>query len=497
MLRNSCATSAAAKTATLARIPRLLFAVPLLAIAFVGPAKAATHQVGTSVSSIDCSTFGGGVRAGDTIVLTGRSRGAIKLFDCKGTQSSPILVRNDVSESGPLVMNMRGGGFQTQCMDCEHVVFDGTGKWAGAPGGVCGARNNGGEWDFGRSNCGIVMRCESGDPHSGIRIGGGSRHVTIKGVEVDGKGSTCHARIGISVNDHDYKRAGEWREGIRVLNNYVHDVDGEGIYVGPNQKNSSTGDLPLRNNEIAYNFVDQSGCDGINYKSAIAGSSSIHHNYVTNTGQAPRGGDSGCSGSGIALFEAGYTDVFSNYVEAPAPVSSGAGHCISQIISNLSASKAAKVPVRIYNNVLRNCKGNGISAGRRDNSVAAPDVSVFNNTVVTPIGGKGISIGSSINQCQIRDNIVTGKPITANQCSVSNNSTEDVSYHRFRDASGRDFRLTVDSPAVDGGTNNCPDDDHAGTTRPQRGGCDQGAFEFTTGEGPESKPMPPALVNVE
>jgi hypothetical protein len=396
--------------------------IALVAMSFglATPVEAATHQVATSTSNVDCSTFAGGVRPGDTIVLAGRSRGRITFSNCVGSADNPIVVRNDTSQSGPLVINMSGDGFQTQCMDCEHVVIDGTGKWQGAPGGMCGARNDNGEWSRGTSNCGIVMRCGSGSPHSGIRIGGGSKHVTIKGVEIDGNVPTCDTRIGISVNDHNYTaKAGEWREGIRILNNYVHDTEGEGIYAGPNQSKTSIGDLQLRNNEIAYNFVDRAGCDGINYKSAIAGSSSIHHNYVTNTGQSPRGGDSGCSGSGIALFEAGYTDVYSNYVEAPSPQSSGAGNCISQFASNLPSSVVATLPVRIFNNVVRNCKGDGISAGRRDDSTAAPVVRVFNNTVVSPIGGKGVSVGSSIGNCDVRDNIVAGQSVAAGRCSVT------------------------------------------------------------------------------
>ncbi len=270
------------------------------------------------------------------------------------------------------------------------------------------------------------------------------------------------------------------------------------MYVGPNQKKDGIGDLQLRNNEIAFNYVDRPGCDGINYKSAIAGQSSIHHNYVTNTGQVPRGTDSGCVGTGIALFEAGYTDIFSNYVEAPSPIANGAGNCIAQVITNLSAGRVSKVPVRIYNNVVRNCKGNGISSGRGGNDTAVPVVDIFNNTVVTPIGGKGINVGTSIPTCDVRDNIVAGKNVTAGSCKVSNNSIEPTDRQRFRDAAGKDFRLTADSPAVDVGSNGCPEEDQAGVPRPQQGACDQGAFEYSKGQATAAqKPSPPAQVVVE
>ncbi len=473
-------------------------AIAFQLVAYSSSADAATHEISASTSKLDCATFAGGVRPGDRLILAGRSRGPIKLSSCVGTASSPIVISNDTSQSGPLVVNQSGDGFQTECSDCEHVVIDGTGKWNGAPGGTCGADLVNGEWQLGTVQCGIVLKCTSGSPHSGLRLSGGSKHVTVKGVEIDANFPTCKKGIGLSVNDHTYTpRVGEWREGIKLLHNYVHRTEGEGIYAGPNQSKSYEGTMQLRNNEIAFNYVDSTGCDGINYKSAIAGASSIHHNYVTNTGQTARGGDSGCSGSGIALFESGFTDVYSNYVEAPSPVSSGAGHCISHIVSNLSAAKVATAPVKIYNNVARNCKGNGISFGRRDDTVAESVVSAYNNTVVAPIGGKGVDVGSSIRSCDIRDNIVVGKPLSASQCVVQNNSTEDLESQRFRDPAGRDYRLTANSPAVDEGSNKCPAEDLIGTPRPQHGACDKGAFEFVEGDVASTKPKPPASVLVD
>lgn len=474
----------------------LAFACQLLVYAEV--ADAAIHEVTANTTNLDCSTYAGGVRPGDKLILAGRSRGPIKLSNCVGTASNPIVITNDSSLAGPIVINQSGDGFQSQCMDCEYVVIDGTGKWNGAPGGICGANLENGEWRLGTVQCGIVFKCSSGSPHSGLRLGGSSRQITVKGVEIDANFPTCKKGIGLHVNDHSYMaKAGEWREGIKLLHNYIHRTEGEGIYAGPNQSKSYAGTLQLRNNEIAYNYVDSTGCDAINYKSAIAGASSIHHNYVTNTGKTNRGGEDGCTGSGIALFEAGFTDVYSNYVEAPSSVSSGPGHCISVIVSNLSADKVATVPVKIYNNVARNCKGNGIFFGRRDNTVAEPVVSAYNNTVVTPIGGKGVSVGSSIRSCDIRDNIVVGRPLVADQCVVQNNSTDDLDVQRFRDPDGRDYRLTANSPAVDVGSGKCPPEDHIGTPRPQHGACDKGAFEFVDGVVANTKPKPPAGVLVD
>jgi len=473
--------------------------VAVFGAALANGAAAATYVVSPETKTVECQTMNGGIRPGDTLVLAGRSRSAITFNNCKGTESNPITISNDVRESGPLIVNQSGTGFQTQCKNCEYVVIDGTGKWSGAPAGVCGTSIDGGNWKLGRNNCGIVLRCVSGGPQSGLRVSGSSKFVTIKGVEIDGNVPKCSLRIGLSVNDHTYiPKPGEWREGIRLLNNYVHHTGTEGMYVGPNQANNGE-DMQLRNNEIANNLVEYAGCDGINYKSAIAGTSSIHDNHITDTGQSHDGVSSGCSATGIALFEAGFTDVYSNYVEAPSPNSSGPGHCISQHISALSASSVARVPVRIFNNVVHNCKGNGISSSGGSASAAAPVPTIFNNTVVAPVGGAGIKVAGSAESCTVRDNIVAGPVIAViNSCNVSGNLIGIVESQKFADVADNDFRLTAESPAVDSGTGNCPTEDNVGTARPQHGVCDRGAFEFFTGQAATApKPNPPGAVVVE
>jgi hypothetical protein len=476
----------------------ICLAVFLLAIANAPVARAATHTVASGVSSVDCKSFGGGIRAGDTVILAGRARGPITFSDCNGSASNPITIRNDTSLAGPLVIEQSGTGFKTRCENCEHVVIDGTGKWNGAPSGACGASINEGEWVLGTRQCGIVFRCTSGNPHSSLRISGSSKFVTIKGVEIDGNHPVCDG-TGLSINDHQYQpKAGEWREGFVISNNYIHRTGEAGMYVGANQSHDAIDDMMLRNNEIAHNYVDKSGCDGIEYKSAIAGSSSIHHNYVTNTGQNRNGDrDAGCGANGISLFEAGYTKIFGNYVEAPNPNSGGNGNCIVQSTLNISSNLVATLPVEIYNNVLRNCAGKGIAStrGKTSNSRLLP--TIYNNTIVSPVANGGISVNSNVDSCTVRDNILAGVDISAGECSTSRNLVSSISALKFVDASSNDFRLTEASPAIDSG-DQCPSEDHVGNERPQGGACDRGAFEFISGQSsPAAKPRPPSSLAVE
>lgn len=459
-------------------------------------ANAATHTVSESTQNVDCRSMG--IIQGDIVILKGPERTSITFENCYGTASNPIVIKNDTNAPGPLLVKQSGDGFGSRCINCEHVTIDGSGKWKGAPPGLCGASNSGGEWRLGTSQCGIVFRCVSGTPHSGLRIGGSSKHVTIKGVEIDGNVPTCNRGIGLSINDHQYKSTSstEWREGIVVENNYIHDTGRAGIYFGANQRSEGAGDIPLRNNEIAGNYINRVGCDGMEYKSAIAGSSKIHHNYVSNTGQSTGTHEDGCGGNGIKLFESGFTDVFSNYVENTGLRADGPGHCIAQSTANLDTSAVKTLPVSFYNNVVHNCKGKGISSSRKGTANPEPNPVVFNNTIVAPIGGDGIEIGSSIRTCSVRNNIVSGKKLAATQCSGSGNLTDAVDVQQFVSVAENDFRLTASSPAVDSASGQCPADDMGGNKRPQGGACDSGAYEFVTGA-TSSKPKPPTTLVVE
>lgn len=467
-------------------------------LGLVPVAGAATHTVPASIAKVDCATYNGGVKPGDAIVVQGTSRGPISFDSCIGTATAPISIRNDSSASGPLIIKHSGGGYMAKCVDCEYVVIDGTAKWSGAPAGTCGVSMSSGEMKLGVSQCGIVLQCVSGDA-KGLWLMGSSRNVTVKGVEIDGNFPTCGTfGTGIFVNDHAYLLAdhpGRWREGFRLVNNYIHETARSGIYFGPNQNDEGAGDLQVRNNEIAYNYVNKPGCDGIKYKSVTQGTSSIHHNYVSGTGQSNGDSSSGCTSNGILLFEAGYTDVFNNYVESPSPKSGGQGTCIAQVISSLPVGEVSTVPAKFYNNIVTNCKGFGISTSRSSSSAAAPVPTIYNNTVVSPVGGSaGILVGSSIASCTVRDNIVAGETIAAGACSQTKNLVGSVDNQKFKNSAGKDFRLTSSSPAVDAGSSQCPAKDHGDMPRPQSAACDQGAFEF--GGSSTTQPNPPEDLSV-
>jgi hypothetical protein len=461
----------------------------------VGEVIAADHLIPASTSTVDCGTLNGGIRPGDSVTLASGNRGPLIVRNCKGTSSNQILVRNDVTGSGPTVIRRTtaaSGGWVFICQDCENVTIDGTGKWRGAPSGAyCGAPN-------GRNGCGIKVTSNvAGDsPSAYLKLNGISTRVTVRGVEIDGRTSELGTEgVGIDQNDHSVtvqSHPGFWREGFVYEKNYVHDVFGEGLYIGPNWREPDLR-APLRNITIRENLVERTGRQNIQLKSAIDGASRIHHNVTRHSGLRGEEGQ----GAGISIFEGGQNVmVYNNWVEA-----SG----IQGIQHHNMYVPQDKGPFtsHIYNNVIVDSgqrfgadgSGHGIRIGSREGS-ANITASIFNNTVVNT-SGNGVNFGSRISGGTARDNIVANAALAGlslGDNEGSNNLVGSNSSIRFANAANLDFRLTTLSPARDAASRvGYPEIDFQGFSRPQGNAADQGAFEFLAEEMPKS----PESINVD
>ena len=452
----------------------------LLLLAMGGqPAIAANYSVAAGVAKFDCAV----ARPGDTITLAAGARGPLAISNCPGTSTNPITVKNDVSGSGPTVIQQSSGtgaGFVLLCTDCIGVVFDGSGKWAGAPSAT---------------TYGIKVTMTGGSsPTAFIKVAGKSRFVTIKNVEVDGRWpSLSKDGIGISVNDNTVFAADNpelWRVVIVIANSYVHNIQGEGMYLGPNWPSNG---LPLRNITIRDNRVEDTGWDCIQLKSAISGDNQIHHNVVKRCGK----NSDGVSGQhhGISLYE-GNGKIYNNWVEETGE--SGIQHYLDKIPSSYGNQTA-----EIYNNVVVKTgltgplAGHGITCASNTGGVALNVSRVYNNTVVAA-EGVGIRIGSTAASGLVRDNIVVdsiGTPISVpSSINNTNNLVSTSAKALFINAGGRDYRLQASSPARNAGSSTYPAVDHDDIRRPQEGAADQGAFEFHSSD---VMPMPPENVVIE
>jgi hypothetical protein len=284
-----------------------------------------------------------------------------------------------------------------------------------------------------------------------------------------------------------------WRENILIENNYVHDVEGEGMYIGPNWDD---GGLRLRNIEIRYNRIFNTGWEGAQLKSAIEGRNSIHHNTCIRCGSRPESAKG--QKSAFSLYES-MGDVHDNWIKEASE--RGIQHYVDYMPSSYGA-----MPSRIYNNVViaagrirhaDDLRGFGIFAGSNPGyAIVEPDI--YNNTIIDSDGG--IQVNSATLKGSIRDNIVAGASSASTEVqrpsgvTMTNNAVGSVSSMGFVGPGADDYRLTAASFNKDRGSpSGFPPDDHDGVPRPQFGIADRGAYEYRA---LEATPGAPVLTSV-
>jgi len=436
-------------------------------------ALAADHKISAQTAKYDCSS----VKPGETITLASGTREPLTIGNCNGTPTNPIIIRNDPTGTGPTVVRRASGsagGFVFSCNSCTGVEIDGSYKWQGAPTG---------------KTYGIKVTITGGaEPTAFLRIGGLSRFVTIRNVEVAGAFPALASNgIGIFVNDHSMKRSahpGLWREGILIEDNYVHNISVAGMYIGPNY---SQGALPLRNVEIRYNRVEDIGWEGINTKSMWAGENSIHHNVIRRVGLNGKYTNMATQYSGITN-NSGTVEIYNNWIEKTGL------HGIQVWTQEGPKESEDRGPfeARIWNNVIVDAgalwrpfmsSSFGISVGAQD-ACEKPVPYVYNNTIIDS-RESAISLRSNVGAGLVRDNIVAGpdsNPIHApGFVNLINNRVGTVSQMSFLDPGRLNFRLSTNSPARNRGSNIFPAIDFDDVARPKDGAPDQGAFEGNTG----------------
>jgi hypothetical protein len=440
------------------------------------------HAANILISRSQTSYNGSAVNPGDIVSLQAGTRDRLTINQLRGTSEKPIIIRNEPTATQPVIFRRASGnrgGFVFACNTCIHVVIDGTGKWSGAdPDAYCGA-------PAGTTGCGIKITAgDAGDePNAYLRIGGLSSHVTVRGVEVDGRWpDLARGWVGVKLDDVKLKPAnypGMWREDILLEQNYVHNVLTEGFYIGPICCDKG---IPLRNVTIRNNLVRTVGWDGIQLKSAYSGTNDIHGNVVQDVGLDTRTTIPPGELMGISCSDT-KCNVFDNLV-----INSGESGYQARV-SKLKEELGPLV-VNFFNNVTVNAgvmgtiRGHGFNIQRATSLVARFRTSIYNNTIVTPrldgiaVRGPNLGIDTSISS-----NIIAGvgnRTIVAPTGStILKNGVGTVSFFRFLDPGKRNYRLAADSPARDAGALTLFSLlDLDGVIRPQGLAPDQGAYEY-------------------
>ena len=276
-------------------------------------------------------------------------------------------------------------------------------------------------------------------------------------------------------------------KNVSIHNNYVHDVSGEGMYVGYGfsqgtfvkswiTKNKCTQkNYPhfIKNLYIHNNIVESVGWDGIQVKNAHI-NANIYNNTIKNYAILAVGHHD----EGILVGDGSVANIYGNWIENGTAQSNG---------MQINATGNTKV----YNNVVLGAGYTGLYLNN-NNYLHIPGVmEVYNNTLE---GGFGNAITSYSNQqiVKIKNNIGFGfgKKDTLNDPwptldikthphhIVSSNLTDkDPSNIGFIDFANADIRLNANSQAIDAGVNHSFDQyDFSGS--PRIGNVDIGAFEL-------------------
>ena len=311
-----------------------------------------------------------------------------------------------------------------------------------------------------------------------------THHVEIAGYEPNGIGEdNGFAGIGIKTSPYqdcevftDPTRTAWIMEDITVRDCYIHDVGGEGLYIGHGFYN---GRIESSCSEITYshsiqhvrihdNLIENVGYDGIQIKNCDL-DCELYNNVIRNYGTL----DTGAHNEGLFIGGGTTGEFYNNYVI------NGTGHGIQfQGMGN----------VTIFNNVIANSGDNGFYGAHGTQVYRIPDgyFNIINNTFVNS-GNNGFAFfNNDGGPKRLINNVFAGSVEDiyrkgATLDTISNIMTQDIDGLHFSDVINNVYSLETNSVAIDYGTDVSEYgiiDDILGNTR--SGNYDVGAYEFTT-----------------
>ncbi len=286
---------------------------------------------------------------GQTVCLSGNYVD-LRLDGIKGTAAAPITIKNLCNTVA--TFNSTGNYQPLSLINCEYMHITGTGDST--------------------KNYGISFDCTS---VAGALVVNGT---TAKGIEIDHIEVKKSNFAGFMIKQDPTCDPNTWKDNmvmtdIHIHHNYIHDVMGEGLYVGNsfwqggmtrtcNGVSQVVYPHQILGLKIHHNIVRNTGWDGIQY--GCSPDADVHDNLIENTGilkvsQQTSGVQIG-SGSG-GLF-------YNNIIRNP-------GSTALAMIGFINTTK-------VYNNLIVNAY-EGIFADTRD-SISFPkiELDIYNNTLV-------------------------------------------------------------------------------------------------------------------
>lgn len=280
--------------------------------------------------------------------------------------------------------------------------------------------------------------------------------IEIAGLQPNGIGEdNGFAGIGIKTSPYqdcdlftDATRTAWIMKNVTVRNCYIHDVGGEGLYIGHGFYN---GRIESVCSEITYshsiqhirihdNLIENVGYDGIQIKNADL-DCELYNNVIRNYGQL----DEGAHNEGLFIGGGTTGKFYNNYIIG------GTGHGIQfQGMGN----------VDIYNNVIANTGDNGFYGSNGDQVYRIPDgyFNIINNTFVNSGNNSFAFFNNDGGTKRLINNIFAGsvediyrKGATID--TISNIMTQNIGDLHFSNVVNNNYAIGVNSTAYKKGIN--------------------------------------------
>lgn len=398
-----------------------------------------THIIKTPTGGV---TFDGNqtspkVKPGDVLCFEAVERGRIIIRNINGSKEKPVIIKNcggvatitsvlgQTSNPDPILMQ-----------NSSFFRFTGSGD----PNFLYGIRINKGQ--------------------NGMQLSGRCTNFEIDHVEVF---NTGFAGI-MAKTDPNCADSTTWRENftmrdISLHHNYVHDVQGEGFYVGNSFYNTAPPSTDvcgkkyphaIEGVELYRNVVKRTGCEGIQVGSATQ-NCSIHDNTIDTTGLNP----------------------FANFQNNGLQIGNGTGGvCYNNWINYAPGNGISCLGIGdnfFYNNIIINAGADTAKLGigifmdeqATPDSVLGTGMKFVNNTIINPRGNAIRIYTDKLPQSYIYNNVVVQygtSPEYVRKLSSSVNVDQKGNVFRntmsalsFQDATKNDFRLKSGSPAIGAG----------------------------------------------
>lgn len=413
------------------------------------------------------------IQAGDTLWVESGIRPFLIISDFVGTPDKPIVF---INYGGQVIFDSERS-FGIDLRGCSNIKITGTGDQ---------------EYKYG-----FYIRKLTHESSVGLGIGYKTSDFELENIEISNTGfAGILAKTDPNCNDLTATRGLFVQKNSIIHDLYIHDVNGEGIYLGSTSYNGfyingcNTFVYPpnLEGVRVYNNIIENSGFDGIQVSSASS-DCKIFNNTVINDSRR----EINFQMSGIIVGGGSKCDCYNNVIK------NGKGTGIlyfgfggGRIFNNLIVN-----PGRTYVPEDYSKHEHGIYVSDRSYGIVN-ELSFFNNTIISP-KSNGISLADDVkHNCIIRNNVIIDpgsfgiEQSTIERASIHPMSSEiNISMsHNYMDINivlagfvnpqTDDFHLSETSALVDAGTDLTSigiNFDLENRTRPKGRNFDQGVYE--------------------